>query len=58
MGEVQIVIERGGDPDISDFDAAMLGAVQGGVIGFAVELVKIIDSLFKQVFLIGLDGEW
>jgi hypothetical protein len=50
MGEVHIVIERGGDPDISDFEAAMLGAIQGGVIGFAVERVKIVGSLFKQFF--------
>jgi hypothetical protein len=50
MGEVQIVIERGGDPDVSDFEAAMPGAIQGGVIGFAVERVKIVGSLFKQFF--------
>jgi hypothetical protein len=50
MGEVHIVIERGGDPDVSDFEAAMLGAIQGGVIGFAVERVKIVGSLFKQFF--------
>lgn len=57
MGEVQVVIELGGDPEVSDFDAAMLGAVQGGVIGFPVELVKIGGGVFKQVFLIGFDGE-
>jgi hypothetical protein len=50
MGEVQVVIERGGDSDVSDFEAAMLGAVQGGVIGFAVELVKIVGGLLKPVF--------
>ena len=29
MWEVQIVVEGGGDPDISGFDTAMVGTVQG-----------------------------
>ena len=44
IGEVQIVIELGGDPDVSDFKAAMLGAIHGGVIGLAVELVKMSEA--------------
>ena len=50
MGEVQIVVEGRGDPDISGFDAAMLGAVEGAVIGFALEVVKIESGLFEQLF--------
>ncbi len=37
IGKVQVVIEIGGDPDVSDFDATVLGAVEGRVIGLAVE---------------------
>ncbi len=57
VGKVEIVIESGGDPDISDFDAAMLGAIEGRVIGLAVERVKIERGLFKPLFLIAFDGE-
>ena len=57
MGKVQIVIEGSGDPDISGFDAAMLGAVERAVIGVALEVVKIESGLFKQLFLIAFDGE-
>ena len=52
MGEVQVVIELGGNPDVSDFEAAMLGSIHRGVIGLSREGVKIEIDVFKQVFLI------
>jgi hypothetical protein len=57
MREIQVLIEFGGNPDVSGFDAAMLGGLHRGEIGFSMEGVKIEIDVFKQLLLIAFDGE-
>ena len=55
MWKVQVVIQGVGHPDIADFDAPMLGAVHGAVVGLARQVVKIPGGIFEQVLLVALD---
>ena len=57
MREAQILIQCGGDPNFSRFDATMLGRIERGVIGCSMAMVKIQSDGFKQRFLIAFDGK-
>ncbi len=57
MREIQVLIEFGGDPDVSGFDAAMLVGLHNGVIGVSKKGVKIKINVFKPLLLIAFDGE-
>ncbi len=57
VGKLQVVIEGTSDPDIARLDTTMIRTVEGAVIGFTLEMVKIEGGLFKQIFLIRLDRE-
>jgi len=56
MREVQVIVKVGGHPDLSGFDTAMF-AICGGEIARSIKVFKIERRLFKQMFLVALDGE-
>ncbi len=56
MREVQVGVELGGDPDLADFEPAMV-AIGGGEIRRVLTGGKIEGRFFQQMFLITLDGE-
>ncbi len=56
MREVQVGVELGGDPDLADFEPAMV-AIGGGEIRRVLTVGKIAGRLFQQRCLIAREGE-
>jgi hypothetical protein len=55
MREVQVVIERGGNPDVARFDATMVGTIESAVIRFAIQVIKMETDRFEQLLLVAFD---
>ena len=56
MGEVEIIVERGGGPDLSGFDAAVVGRVVDYTVGL-FSIMKNQRHVLKVRGLIGFDDE-
>jgi len=56
IGEVKIVVEFGGGPDFTAFDAAVVGRVVHDKVGL-FSILKHQRHIVKQGGLIGFDGE-
>ena len=56
IGEVEIIVEGGGGPDISSFDASVVGRVVHHEVGL-FSVLKHQSQILKQRGLIGFDGE-
>ncbi len=55
MREVEVVVERGGGPDLSNLDAPMR-AIDSDPLGF-LALLEIEGEVFEQPALVAFDGE-
>ena len=57
MRAVQLIVERGSNPDPSGPDTTLVGTVQRATLGFSIQVVNVESGLFEPVFLIAFDGE-
>ena len=56
VGKVEIAVECGGGPDLSRFDASMVGWVMHDEVGL-FSVLKVYRDIVKQRGLVGFDGE-
>ena len=56
MWEVQVAVKIGGYPDVSGFNTSMI-AICPGEITRPIKAFKIESRVFKQMFLVTLEGE-
>lgn len=56
-GKIEVIVEVGGYPNFTGFDASMIGRIEGREIRFPVAGIEIQRDVLQEVFLVSFGGE-